>query len=294
MAVGYQAGLAITTGDGNVFIGNLCGDAATDIDSTVAIGYLALSSAHTQDYTVAIGGAAGENLTSGQYNTLIGGEAAKDMTTGDKNTVLGYKAGYGIAAGNNPDGNTFIGMQAGNSVTTGSYNTMIGIDSDTNAVGDSNSTAVGNGATGTGSNTVSLGNTSISNIEGQVSFGTYSDERIKKSITDTDIGLDFIKELKPRKFKRVDPKDYPEAIQTKYDKRAPELENPDKVHDGLIAQEVKETMESMGVSFSGWNESDNSKQKLQYATFVMPLIKAVQELSEKNEALEKRIEELEG
>ena len=52
-------------------------------------------------------------------------------------------------------------------------------------------------------------------------------------------------------------------------------------------------MESMGVSFSGWNESDNSKQKLQYATFVMPLIKAVQELSEKNEALEKRIEELE-
>ena len=171
---------------------------------------------------------------------------------------------------------------------------MIGQDTDTNAVGDTNSTAVGNSAVATGANTIAFGNTSVSNIEGQVSFATYSDIRIKKDIEDTDIGLDFIKELKPRKFKRVSPKDYPEAIQTKYDKKAPELENTDKVHDGLIAQEVKETMESMGVSFSGWNESDNSKQKLQYATFVMPLIKAVQELSTKVEEQAKRIEELEG
>ena len=54
----------------------------------------------------------------------------------------------------------------------------------------------------------------------------------------------------------------------------------------MIAQEVKETMDSMGISFSGWHENDNTKQELQYATFVMPLIKAVQELSAKVKALE--------
>ena len=98
-----------------------------------------------------------------------------------------------------------------------------------------------------------------------------------------------MKELKPRKFKRVCPKDYPEAIQTKYDKRAPELENPDEQIDGLIAQEVKESIDSLGISFSGWSEGDDTKQKLQYATFVMPLIKAVQELSAKVEELEAKL-----
>jgi hypothetical protein len=41
----------------------------------------------------------------------------------------------------------------------------------------------------------SSGNTSVSAIKGQVSFSTYSDERIKKDIKDTDLGLEFIKEL---------------------------------------------------------------------------------------------------
>ena len=78
-----------------------------------------------------------------------------------------------------------------------------------------------------------------------------------------------------------------------FEKEYGELKHPDAVVDGMIAQEVKETIDSMGVSFSGWHENDNTKQELQYATFVMPLIKAVQELSEQNKALEKRIEELE-
>ena len=55
--------------------------------------------------------------------------------------------------------------------------------------------------------------------------------------------------------------------------------------NGLIAQEVKESMDELGVEFSGWNESSNSKQGIQYATLVMPLIKAVQELSAEVEKL---------
>ena len=58
------------------------------------------------------------------------------------------------------------------------------------------------------------------------------------------------------------------------------------VHDGLIAQEVKAAADSLGVNFSGWYEAANGKQGIQYETLVMPLIKAVQELSAKVTALE--------
>ena len=38
-------------------------------------------------------------------------------------------------------------------------------------------------------------------------------------------------------------------------------------------------MNEMNVEFSGWGEGINTKQKLAYGKFVMPLIKAVQELT---------------
>jgi hypothetical protein len=44
--------------------------------------------------------------------------------------------------------------------------------------------------------------------------------------------------------------------------------------------------------FAGWHESDNSADDLQgvsYEMFVMPLIKAIQELSTENEALKARL-----
>ena len=54
----------------------------------------------------------------------------------------------------------------------------------------------------------------------------------------------------------------------------------------MIAQEVKSAMDSLGVNFSGWSEDSKGKQGVQYAALVVPLIKAVQELSAKVEALE--------
>ncbi len=64
---------------------------------------------------------------------------------------------------------------------------------------------------------------------------------------------------------------------------------------GLIAQDVKQAMDDVGnTTFQGWKEEpSNGKQHVAREMFVIPLIKAVQELSEQNKALEKRIEELE-
>ena len=38
-------------------------------------------------------------------------------------------------------------------------------------------------------------------------------------------------------------------------------------------------MDTCGTTFSGWNEETNSKQVVAYEALVVPLIKAVQELS---------------
>ena len=50
-------------------------------------------------------------------------------------------------------------------------------------------------------------------------------------------------------------------------------------------------MDDMGVEFSGWSEGINTKQTLSYGKLVMPLIKAVQELSSKVEDLEKQLKD---
>ena len=47
----------------------------------------------------------------------------------------------------------------------------------------------------------------------------------------------------------------------------------------------------MDVEFSGWEEGVNTKQRLAYGKFVMPLIKAVQELSAEVKQLKQQLED---
>ena len=59
---------------------------------------------------------------------------------------------------------------------------------------------------------------------------------------------------------------------------------------GMIAQEVKESMDKVECdTFGGWKESSNGQQEISKASFVIPLIKAVQELSAKVEELEAKL-----
>ena len=187
-----------------------------------------------------------------------------------------------------------VGSGAGDSITSGMSNTGLGanvaFDIDAN-----NQTALGYNATTDSANDIAIGNTSVDEIKGQVDFSTFSDKRIKKDIVDGDLGLDFINELKVRKFKKVNPAKYPNSIRKQNDGRdrdGNEFEwtdaQADKVWDGLIAQEVKEAMDKVGTTFSGWSEESNSKQLITYSTMVMPLIKAVQELSARVKELESK------
>ena len=91
VAVGFEAGLSVTTGTHNVLLGGLAGDALTEGTGNVAIGYQALSSEDGHGTNVAIGHNSLATLNAGAdaYNIAVGYNAGMGMTTGINNTILG-------------------------------------------------------------------------------------------------------------------------------------------------------------------------------------------------------------
>ena len=182
------------------------------------------------------------------------------------------------------DNNTYIGHNADASTT--SVSSEIVIAATPNAGGH-----LGGG----GTETIRIGRASdyITNDFGENATWTHSsDRRIKKDIKDTNLGLEFILKLQPKEFKKKAPSEYPpEFIQ--YDENQTERKNPDRIHYGFVAQEVKEAMDSIGHSeFPVWKENRDGMQELGETELITPLVKAVQELSSENKELKEELNEL--
>jgi len=199
------------------------------------------------------------------------------------------------------------GLQTPENSTYLGYNTKSGSDSDGGEDAIDNEIVIGYNAIGNGSNTVTLGNTSIGELHCKVALTVDSDERIKKNITPVSTGLDFINALNPITFKRVNPADYPDVIKPpEYkDRVITEKDNKGKVVEkielaearpednnniylGLVAQELEAIMTAQGLDFDIVSTSSNGKKAIRYGDLVIPLIKAVQELNAKVNILEKR------
>jgi hypothetical protein len=168
-------------------------------------------------------------------------------------------------------------------------------DTDATTLSDSNIIPLVNNSYTLG--TTTGGNKVWSNIYSQNPVTVVSDEREKKEIMPSILGLDFIKSLNPVSYKfKVG-----QRIATKYDENSNPIEFEEiagtRNHFGLIAQEVKAALPD-GVDFGGWILTDknnpDSEQGLRYEEFIAPLIKAVQELSQENALLKQRIEALES
>ena len=153
-------------------------------------------------------------------------------------------------ASDNPVGNIGIGRSAGKFMADGK----------TIANYVTNSIAIGDGATFVGNNAISLGNSSQT-VHTYSAVQTRSDERDKKDIEPLDVGLDFVKGLRPVSYR----------LAPRYGDAADE-----RLHAGLIAQEVKTASE--GTSFEGVAEN-NDTFSLAYTELVPVLIRAVQELA---------------
>ena len=118
--------------------------------------------------------------------------------------------------------------------------------------------------------------------DGEVYFNNAvqtSDVRFKNNILDTNLGLNFINDLRPVSY---------------FMNSVGEESSLDSIRRyGLIAQDVKSVYEKYTDSFAGWTLEDysdlQSTQRLSYIEFIAPLIKAVQELSAKVDELESRL-----
>jgi hypothetical protein len=275
-ALGFNSGNSITSGYQNVFIGSSSGREITSSYQNIGIGANSLGELRTNSdgyqnvgigdntfnrlsegrQNVALGSGAGNNLGSEMgachRNTLIGTNSMSEIGEGSNNTCLGYKSG-------GKDPNIDDGVVVNFSTYLG-YNT-IASGSTTNEI------AIGYNAEGGGSNTIVLGNSSITALKCQVqTITSLSDKRDKTNIQDSEYGLDLISKLKPVTFDwnmrdgaKVGIKDL-----------------------GFIAQDLQEVNDD----YTQLVEDKNpEKLEASYGRLIPVLVKAIQELKAEIELL---------
>ena len=291
-AVGAAALRNIATGAFNTAVGAGAGQfAATTSSSITAIGALAGNSSTVGSF-VAVGSQALRNSTTSTAGSVaIGNDALLSATTysgnasifNQNNTAVGFNALSNLSAETSTlagSTNTALGRSAGSALLSGSNNTLIGSSA------QASTTSI--------SNEITLGNSSITTLRCQVtSITSLSDQRDKHSIEDLPVGLALINALRPRRYK--------------WDKRdwyVDEVEREDGVTDfvpvpqdgsraqndwneGFVAQEAKAALEAAGASwFPLVYETNPEKLEMSAGKLIPVLVKAIQELTARLEALE--------
>ena len=286
--MGANANYANTDGAQNTAIGAfaMAGDSGTR-NNNVAVGYAAMYDVTTGSQNVAVGRNAGANIEGANYNTFVGYYSGSNHLSGNGNTALGYNSAGSTTSGFD---NVCLGQDAGSTITTGDHNICIGDNARGPSTGGS-CVVIGAGAnTGNTNNYVMIynGNTNAYFTDSQTAWSFSSDGRDKTDIEDLQLGLNFVNKLTPRKFRwnYRDPERFP--IDSK--------ENPEiLIKSGFIAQEVQAVCEEENAEFTQIvGDTDPDNLCVSHAGMVPMLVKAVQELTAKNEALEARLAALES
>ncbi len=302
-AVGALALSSNTTGTDNVAVGasalsvNKAGSRAVAIGAD-ALRYANGTSTAFNNLNVAVGyqamhGSISTTANTGNRNTALGYQALNVYTTGNENTSIGAQAMFVATTGS---ANTAVGNLALAALSTGSNNTGIGRLANVSVGTLSNAMALGYNTTVNASNKVRLGNTSITVVEGQVAYTNPSDARFKKAVREDVQGLSLILKLRPVSY-TFDRSAFAKHIHEDTEGREGELAAASQARTvGFLAQEVEKTVEELRYpAFDAVHAPENPTDNygLAYAQFVVPLVKAVQELHAENAALRERIESLE-
>jgi hypothetical protein len=306
---GITAGRGISNQLTNTVFGvNALSGTSSGITQCVAIGYEALKDFNDTalDGHTAVGYQAAKFVTGTFPVTAIGSRALRVATSASTSTAVGNNSLYNATTGS---GNTAIGDSTMGQITTGVRNTAVGKGSGFGGgTGAVNTSCFGSDSAVTGNNQVQLGDSATTTYV----YGTVqnrSDIRDKADIRDTQLGLDFIKELRPVDYKYDLREDYrpempqiPDSNATEEEKAAYEvakakwiedskLENithdgskkRTRYHHGLIAQEVKAVIDAKGIDFGGYQDhkikGGDDVLSIGYDELIAPMIKAIQELS---------------
>ena len=329
--VGPYAGNSLVSGLGNTGFGNRALQNLNSGFANTAIGDLALWSNITGSNNTAIGNSALAQNRTGMENSAIGMQSLVQNTTGFINTAVGAFSLYSNQTGN---GNTGIGSQVLHENIAGNYNTAVGRNAllymkegnENVAIGSEtadaatklssgtflgariytadnvvNATAIGYGTAVAASNQVRVGNVWVNSIGGFRDWTNMSDGRFKNESHIPVPGLSFISLLRPVTY-TIDFEDIQGTISSKSVESG--IGNSTDyqsqiLFSGFIAQEVELAAEVLKYNFSGLDKptTPNDLYGLRYGTFVVPLVKAVQELhatvttlQEELELLKKEIE----
>lgn len=296
--IGTDAGAMNTTGYENTAVGYQTLQNNTIGNGNVAIGINALQNNTTGWVNVGLGYFALNQNISGLGNLAIGSGALFENINGNLNFGLGNSSLYNNISG---IGNVAVGAGSLFINSTGNYNIGIGIGTDLAASNLQNATAIGYNTIVNASNKIRLGSGTVTVVEGPVLY-TVSDKRFKYNVSETDMrGLGFIKRLRPvvynfdtKKFQEFLVQEMPDSMRKKHIDNIDFQPSSNIRQSGFIAQEVETAAKEAGYDFNGLHipESEVDNYSLSYSQFVVPLVKAVQELSAQNDLLKKEIEEL--
>ena len=273
-ALGYSSLASNTTGFGNVALGSFTLHKNTTGQLNTAVGLSALQKNTTGRLNTGIGYYALSSNTTGLANCAIGFQPLAGNTTGSNNVAIGRSALYYNTGGSD---NVGIGTGTLFQNQTGSFNVVIGdgaaynrtqyeksvfIGSNAEAANATliNAIAIGYNSIVDASNKAVIGNTSMLSIGGQVGWTTFSDQRLKKNISTSKLGLDFIRLLNP----------------VTYNYLAEGQAN--RSYTGLIAQEVDEAARKAGENTFSAIDKNGTYWGIRYAELTVPVIKAIQEL----------------
>lgn len=193
VATGHQA-LWSNNGSNNVANGTWAMKNNTGGSYNVAVGFYALYSASLAYYNTAVGSSSLSVNSTGYGNTSIGYKASCLNTEGYHNSSLGFES---LQSNRTGIRNVGLGYRAGRYITNASAenyttNNSIFIGADTRALADNetNQIVIGHTTTGNGSNTVTIGNSSITDnyFSGNVGLSTSILTNIAGSISTLTIG----------------------------------------------------------------------------------------------------------
>ena len=231
------------------------------------------------------------------YGTSVGGHSKANA---HNSTAIGKSASV--------NGGVLGGVAIGNGANCNNFGNGAGI-----AIGGYPGT--GNSSSGAGAETygkgINIGNIGSNSTSTQIRIGesshttvqvgnTSSDSRDKIEIEDLVLGLDFINKLDPKTFVYNNRDRYED-----WDNIGKTDKKDSFVTTGIVAQEVLAVLDEIGFDKEhniivdiekdeGNATSPHEAWIVKMDQFIAPLMKAVQELSDKNEALEARIALLES
>ncbi len=293
VAIGSSALSQNSSGNHNVAVGRLSLYQNYSGVRNTGIGNNSLLNNYSGVNNSAVGDSSLFNNISGDANTAVGRHSLLALTIGDYNTGIGSSVSSFITTG---DLNTAVGRNCLDNISIGNNNTALGYSADVSAGGAAftNVSVIGNNATATASHLIKLGNSNVSVIGGAVNWSIISDARYKKDVSENVPGLEFIRRLRPVTY-HLDVTSIAEHLKEDYERDdtgqlvygPPDQSTIEArqrkssvLNTGFIAQEVETAAQTIGYEFYGVHAPDNPDDhySLSYATFTVPLVKAVQEL----------------